>query len=1140
MKLSEAIAVNGLYTRAVRLEREHSEEEILGYIPTQKALKTLSRISETINHKDHPRAWSLVGPYGSGKSSFALYLSELFKGNQVATKPLKNAKATQILRAFGGLNVLPVLLTGSPEPLGKRLLEALYSALVSAGFKANKTKANLLHQIEKYLENGDYSTTEVLGCFEQARVYLKTRGSDGLLLVLDELGKFLEFEARSYSGNDIYLLQGLAELSYKGDSANLYLVVLLHRSIDQHAHGLGESLKQEWSKIQGRFEEIPYIEGAEQILQIVSKAIEHKKSITDDGIRRTIVRSTGKLSEFMSLDKETSKSLFESCYPLHPLSALLLPLLCNKISQNERTLFSYLGSEEDFGFRRLLDSRKVGEYIYPWDIYDYFVSNQTGALGDHLTHRRWVEVVTAVDRAAATMEEDLHVLKTIGLLNIVASQGSFKASEAVIGSAITPVKLKAIKKRLIEASLIVHRKFNDEYRVWQGSDFDIDGAIQQAIFDLGNYSISAELNAASALSPIVARRYTVESGAMRFFVPVFIDANTSDLVDKASTDPRIFYYLAFDRRDKSTFDDVKKKSNSDLFVYCESPAQLQSAVLEAIALKKIQTDSSELQQDPIATREFSERMHAATVIEKDILKALTSDLDGNDWYFRNRKVSSKKMRSIQPLLSEVLKQVYPASPVFKNELINRDRPSAQAVAARTKLMEAMLLHGGEKHLGFEKFPAEKAMYLALLEENKLHRKLNGEIRFTPPPPSNESLSAVWLKIELFMKSTEAEAKSFVEINNELLSPPYGIKAGVLPILYLAYYLANEHEIAVFESRRYAPVMTPEMLERFVKRPDDYTFQLFKISGLKASLFKQYSMALFNHEDAKNVLDVVKPLASFMGSLPGYTKKTKRGLSKDALALRNAFDFAKSPEHLVFEKLPEALGMSSFKKGKVTKTELEDFSTRLRGCLSELKNCYDALLEEQKAILAQSLGLDSSEALAEVKNYAKHWYGLEKFTADGKELGGFITRLTKTDAEPQNWLENVLMFLVHKQPKDWLDGDRDEAEFRLHNLASRTLELQKMKQASDNLSESKDHYDFYFLKSIKQGDEDFDRVVSVNGAAEKRISSLLDEFKERLQSELTEELQVALVARLSNELLKETEDSKKERKRSRFKVVKKNE
>ena len=98
-------------------------------------------------------------------------------------------------------------------------------------------------------------------------------GCPGMIIVFDEFGKFLEYESRFLGVNDVFLLQALAEHAHAGHSTKILLLVLLHQSIEQYARGVGESLKNEWAKIQGRFEEIPFLESAEQTLRVVNAAI---------------------------------------------------------------------------------------------------------------------------------------------------------------------------------------------------------------------------------------------------------------------------------------------------------------------------------------------------------------------------------------------------------------------------------------------------------------------------------------------------------------------------------------------------------------------------------------------------------------------------------------------------------------------------------------------------------------------------------------------------------------------------------------------------------------------------------------------------------------------------------------------------
>jgi hypothetical protein len=128
------------YTRSINLERDADSSAILNaYIPTSRAIQTLDRIADTFSQKSAPRAWSLIGPYGSGKSSFAVFLAHLLEdqerqNNLAAETILKRHNAPvaeKIIAHTSGSNAYCiVLLTGSPESLSRRFVDALHQAAV--------------------------------------------------------------------------------------------------------------------------------------------------------------------------------------------------------------------------------------------------------------------------------------------------------------------------------------------------------------------------------------------------------------------------------------------------------------------------------------------------------------------------------------------------------------------------------------------------------------------------------------------------------------------------------------------------------------------------------------------------------------------------------------------------------------------------------------------------------------------------------------------------------------------------------------------------------------------------------------------------------------------------------------------------
>ena len=1153
MSISTKVSVNTHYTRSVNLERDANVIAITqNYIPTSRALRTFKRVSETFTNENMPRAWSWVGPYGSGKSSASAFLGQLLsnpkgEGFKIAQEVLGKA-SNEISSGFNPCKRdtngwLKVFLTGSPESLGQRLVAALHKAAQSYA-KENKIRFKGLSVVSNLLKKDTVTTTEVVGAFQALQIVLENHGCPGILLIIDELGKFLEYEARHYGANDIYLLQALAEHAYKGQSVNLNVIVLLHQSFEQYAKGLGENLKNEWSKVQGRFEEVPFLESAEQVLRVVASAFQHNFTVEEsDQIKKQVQKIVSVMAKQgalpSGLTEEEANSLFVSCYPLHPVSATLLPMLCQKVAQNERTLFSYLGSGEDFGMLDMLNKlESIEAFVNPHSIYDYFITNQASSIGDYLTHRRWAEVVTALERLNSVKELDISVLKTIGLLNIIGSKGGFKPSRALLDTIFRSVKSEPSESlaRLEEQSIVTYRNYSGEYRVWQGSDFDLEEALQIERSNLGKFALAAELNKSSVMLPIVARRYTIENGALRFFHSSFIDATSYKTVGKTSGDPRILFYLAGDKEDEQIFakEVCKYFCDLDIVALCLNGTQLREAVAETQALRQVSVSCPKMHSDPVAKKEFDDRLTSAEMAESDLLSDLLNKPETARWYHNNIDISVASKRGLQEELSSLLEIVYEKAPRLHNELINRDRPSSQAVSARNKLLSAMLSCEGEADLGIEKFPPEKSLYRSLLKETGLHSldKKTNLWSFKAPSKSTKTgnkkhnLLPVWDQLDIFLASTETKERSFVELSGKLMAAPYGVKAGVLPILYISAYLINQDELAIFEDNMYRPTFTQEMVEKFIKAPDAFTFQRVRVEGKKEVIFEQYFAALGIDRGNKTLLDLATILVDTFARLPEYTLKTQDGLPVNVKNVRAAFQLAKSPETFIFKELPQALGYPEASEVSASSEEFSGFSNELGKVLHSLSNAHIKLKREQLNLICSAFGQRNDQNVSAVRKIIlERFEGLEASTRDTTGVRAFIMRLTKKLGDDDSWLENILMFLGHKSTEKWTDTDRDVSESRLTKFAEQVNDLEIL-----NFNQPKNKVDFsseqnrYLLSSTKKGSEQvFKKAVSIDSKVAKSIKVVVASLEKELNTLDNRELKFAALAKIIDAYFNHSED-----------------
>ena len=115
------------------------------------------------------------------------------------------------------------------------------------------------------------------------------------------------------------------------------------------------------------------------------------------------------------------------------------------------------------------------------------------------------------------------------------------------------------------------------------------------------------------------------------------------------------------------------------------------------------------------------------------------------------------------LASDLAQARFCSSPLLRNELLNRVKPSSSAVAARNALLRRMALHEGEERLGIEGFLAEGGLFASILDDSRLYRNVDDEWRFAArarPATILATLRRQW-----------DAAAEFLESNRQRTVPP---------------------------------------------------------------------------------------------------------------------------------------------------------------------------------------------------------------------------------------------------------------------------------------------------------------------------------------------------------------------------------
>jgi hypothetical protein len=1118
----------------------------------------LERLAVNLSMGSGQRAWTITGPYGSGKSAFALYLSHLVGPPDAlqgkAARSLLKSQAPHLQAALVDRRTksavlregyYPVLVSGAPEPLVPAILRAAGRQVRSALGPGRVPEC--VKQIEAMAarsERGKRVTGGALvASLSEVACYLQASGrAQGLFLIIDELGKFLEFAARDPEQGDVFVLQEFAEATAGG--SGLCLVTVLHQAFDRYAAELPATVREEWAKIQGRFEDVAFQEPAEQLIDLLSHAIGHLPHPFTNRLeahaRKLAETAAGLGLSPRGLTRPQFVHAMVRCAPIHPLAVLGLVRLCRKFGQHQRSLFSFLVSHEPHGFSEFLQQTVNGDSLplYRLDtLYDYVAAVLGNGLSMGESATRWAEVQGALDRAVALPNEEKVLIKTVGLLSAVGSHGEFKPSQDLLDFAGEDQKVvRRGLDALVKRSIMVYRRHSQSFGLWQGSDIDLESRLAEARRRVsGGVGLARKLQELWTPVPLVAKRHSFVTGTLRYFIIRFADVGTFSqaLQSAPDADGLLLYCLPGSREEH---DELKRLAESTarerIEVLVALPPDVQSlreAASELELLRWVEVNTPELGGDSVARRELRARLGAAQSRVAMALQQLFSPAElgvAARWYHCGMPKRVGSVRSLANLASDICNEVYANTPRLRNELLNRRSLSSAAAKARRLLVEAMVQRGGQECLGIVGTPPEMSMYASVLGATGIHREEPAGYCFGAPT-QDAGLIKVWEAIEGFFAACELQRRSVADLFKILTDPPFGLKDGVIPVLFCAAALAHDTEVALYEGGAFIPELSIEIFERMLRSPEKFELRRYQVTGVRREVFRQFAVIFGAPPDARtqDIVAVVKPLFRFFNKLPQFTRQTKT-VSPTALRVREALFTAREPDVLLFEDLPVACDVGSFVGAASETGRVSEFFRALQGALAELQRAYEDLLLDLRQLLCRAFSVTGPDARSAIRFRAQR---LLEHALDGR-LKAFLLHLGDDQLDDVAWIEAVGTMLVGKAPRTWLDTDRARYAVTLTDLVRSFRHIEALVFAVVQRGQDLHCGDVLRIGVTDQYTKDREAVVVVQPEDRDRLAQAVIDIEERLDAVgLSDqpELALATLAKTAQRFLAELMDAKPE-------------
>lgn len=1028
MYLSEQVHVARRYQRSIKIDSDlNNPDSLTGFVCPQSSASVLVSMA-THKLESSQTAFTWTGPYGSGKSSLVIALSALTSAEkekrEEASISVGEKAAQAIFNAFPtnekGWIILPVI--GRRASVPKTIGDAIVANKIRSCEPADGwTDSNVLSTLEASASG--------------------TGGHPGLIIFIDEMGKFLEAAARDRA--DLYFFQLLAEAAARSHG-RLVVVGILHQSFGEYASRLSREARDEWSKIQGRFIDLAVNTAGEEQIDLLARAIQSNhfadpsptSIVVADNIRRNKAGAS-----------ENLERLLEDTWPLHPIvSALLGPISRRRFGQNQRSLFGFLNSAEPFGFQEFLRTQRSDARYTPDRLWDYLRINLEPSIISSPDGHRWAMAAEALDRCEASGGTFQHtqIFKTIALVDLFRDRSGLYADKSLLSAAahMDPEALQPILDDLMRWSLIIYKKHLSAYSVYAGSDFNIEEAINQALEEVQDVHFGT-LQTLAGLHPILAKKHYFETGALRW-IDIKLGSTSASVYTAAefSPDPstigQLLLTLPNQGEDKEKAEEfcidasrrAAKKGKDVIVGYPTHAWTIIELSKELKALEKVQEERPELQGDAVARREVLNRL---ILVQNQLESELQQALSNATWFKGGKKLVELSQYELNNLTSEIAFKQYRESPRINNELLNRTKPSSNAVAAQNALLKAMVLNEGKERLGIDGYPAEGGLFESILAKTRIYVASGSSYKFQVPDWANDpaNILPIWDAATKYLGENNSRSVAISEIYEIWEARPFGVKRGLMPVLAVAFLLSRKENLAIYREGLFQARFTDLDVDYLAKDPGSIQIRWMDLSNVSTGLLSGLA-TIARNLDKKNAyneitpIDVARNLIAIFDRLPSWTKRTQR-ISENARIVRSIFKNAYDPNQFLFTDLPSINGSNSINDQE----NISKVVSLVNDALIELTDAYPRMLEKLMELIIRELGINSpsDENLSKIRARANN---IKQMSGDFR-VDAFISRLLNYDGTSTQ-TEGIGSLAANKPPKDWVDADLDKALIEIATFA----------------------------------------------------------------------------------------------------------
>lgn len=836
---------------------------------------------------------------------------------------------------------------------------------------------------EKYQKDESIADIDVvLEDFENK--VIETGKFSGVIYIFDEFGRFLESNIEKI---DVLQVQKMAE--YCNENNNSIFVAITHKDIFQYTNKLTRKDNiSEWEKVRGRFSKIHLAFENSTVLDILAESLHKTKNFSNykDEMKNKfeLYKKNLKNSDF---NINSYEDIINKFYPLNYITAYILPDISQKVAQNERTLFSFVSSDEANSVKKLLKD----EFLIGLDkIYDYFEENFRFLNPDSLEYKSFINSKILLNKVSSEIEK--RVIKNLAMFYIYNKFSEIEPTKENLQLSlnIDDDEFRETSFKLQERNIITYKRNFNHFKLVEDTDVNIEKEVRIYIDEkLKNINYSTILNKYLKLPYFYPLSYNEEFEINRFLGRYYIDLNNiSELekIDCLKDDGKIIYLLNLDENENSK-QIINSLRNKD-FIFIKN--KLEEKFDIRYFLKELQAiENLILSEEKFATGILAQEIK---LYRREIIDTLNKELAK---YFAPTKaivIHGEETISLDKGLINITRD-YLAKKYFKfipinYELINKNNLSTQMKKTRITILDRVLKNDSviyeEEY--YQKTGAENSVARIVLKNNELINLKNQSIQFI----NHFEKIAIKIVDTIKLKPYDLESLYSDYCSNK---SNYGFRRGFFTIFLGLILIKYQDDIAIILNEgNLEQEISGDLVEELEKYPKNYKLIYQKFSEEEKLYLEDLEKIIADYSSGKNRRkseSIINSFRNYFYSLPRvvsdiYLKETTL-LSKLIVGVfgdKNAAEF-------LLKEVPKRARVKEL--NQVIQILRQDFAL-IKANLKILEESIENIIFELLIGNDQSKNIESSDSLevlvklwqekhSVTENNFQYWLKNYKFTSN---------------------------------------------------------------------------------------------------------------------------------------------------------------